>query len=53
VEDIHGQLADPEYYRTAGAEVAQITERLKELENELEAAYLRWEELEEVGGNGT
>lgn len=52
VADIHGQLADPEYYRTAGAEVAQLTERLKELENELEAAYLRWEELEEVGGNG-
>jgi len=52
VADIHAKLADPEYYRTAGAEVAQITERLKELENELEAAYLRWEELEEVGGNG-
>lgn len=52
VEDIHAKLADPEYYRTAGAGVALDTARLQELESELGAAYLRWEELEEIGGNG-
>lgn len=46
VEEIHGNLADPEFYRTAGDEVARLAARLKELEMELEAAYLRWEELE-------
>lgn len=46
VEEIHGNLADPEFYRTAGDEVALLAARLKELELELEAAYLRWEELE-------
>jgi ATP-binding cassette subfamily F protein uup len=52
VEQIHGNLADPDYYRTAGAEVAKLTERFHELESELEAAYLRWEELVELGGSG-
>lgn len=46
VEEIHGNLADPEFYRTAGDEVACLAARLKELEMELEAVYLRWEELE-------
>jgi ATP-binding cassette subfamily F protein uup len=50
IEDIHGNLADPEFYRTAGDEVVRLTARLKELENDLEAAYLRWEELEAVRG---
>ncbi len=52
VEDIHAKLADPDYYRTAGAGVALDTARLQELESELGAAYLRWEELEVIGGGG-
>ncbi|MEA5114033.1 MAG: ATP-binding cassette domain-containing protein [Geobacteraceae bacterium] len=53
MDDIHRKLADPEYYRTAGAEVATLTARMEELENDLEEAYQRWEALEEIGGGGT
>ncbi|CAH2029951.1 ATP-binding cassette domain-containing protein [Trichlorobacter ammonificans] len=45
-ERIHGILADPEFYRSAGAEVAALNSRLAELETELLTAYGRWEELE-------
>jgi len=50
VEEIHTSLADPEFYRTAGDEVAALTNRLQELEKGLEEAYRRWEELESVRG---
>jgi ATP-binding cassette subfamily F protein uup len=49
-ENLHQTLADPEIYRTAGAEVANLKARLEALETELEGAYLRWEELEEIKG---
>jgi ATP-binding cassette subfamily F protein uup len=45
-ESLHRTLADPEYYRTAGGEVAKLNARLEALELELESAYRRWEELE-------
>jgi len=45
---LHTRLADPEFYRTAGAEVAQVNERLARLEEELETAFLRWDELENL-----
>ena len=45
-EQLHGQLSDPEFYKSAGAEVARINARLVELERELAGAYERWEELE-------
>ncbi|MHC1696744.1 MAG: ATP-binding cassette domain-containing protein [Geobacteraceae bacterium] len=43
---LHEKLADPEFYRNAGAEVAQLTAQLKEVEGEMEGAFARWEELE-------
>ena len=46
-KQLHGRLADPEFYRSGGAEVAPLTARLEELERELAEAYRRWEELEE------
>jgi ATP-binding cassette subfamily F protein uup len=46
--NLHTRLADPEFYRTAGAEVAQVNARLAELEGELETTYLRWDELESL-----
>ncbi|HBB69337.1 MAG TPA: ABC transporter ATP-binding protein, partial [Geobacter sulfurreducens] len=49
-ECLHATLADPEFYRGAGAEVAVFNCRLEELEGELEAAYARWEELEGLKG---
>ncbi|HEX2768284.1 MAG TPA: ATP-binding cassette domain-containing protein, partial [Geobacteraceae bacterium] len=49
-EKLHRTLADPEFYRTKGAEVAKLNDRLAEIERELAEAYRRWEELEEIRG---
>jgi len=43
---LHEKLSDPEFYRTAGSDVAQFTAQLHAIESELEGAYARWEELE-------
>lgn len=43
---LHGQLADPAFYRQSGDKVATTHERLAALTPELESAYRRWEELE-------
>jgi ATP-binding cassette subfamily F protein uup len=45
-ERLHETLADPEFYRNAGTDVAKLTARLEELERELAGDYRRWEELE-------
>ena len=42
---IYRQLADPAFYR--GSDVSAVNSRLQALENELVAAYGRWEHLEE------
>ncbi|HVU35391.1 MAG TPA: ATP-binding cassette domain-containing protein [Opitutaceae bacterium] len=39
-------LADPAFLKSAGAEVAKATARLREIEAEIAAAYERWEVLE-------
>jgi len=55
IEDLEAQkhtlfvtMADPVLYKTSGAEVVRLQARLDELERELEAAYARWELLEEI-----
>lgn len=40
------RLGDPEFFKKGGAEVAKATARLKEIEDEVAAAYARWEALE-------
>jgi len=45
---LHARLSDPELYKSAGAEIAAINARLAAIEVELEAAYLRWDELENL-----
>jgi len=47
-QQLHMKLADPEFYKSAGAEIVSINARLEELEQELERAFLRWEELESL-----
>ncbi|HHH28604.1 MAG TPA: ABC transporter ATP-binding protein, partial [Polyangiaceae bacterium] len=47
---LHEKMADPAFYQGQGAEVAAATARLEALEAELETAYARWTELEEIGG---
>ena len=45
-ERLHTTLADPEFYKNAGADVASLNAGLQALEQELAEAYQRWEELE-------
>ena len=47
---LHARLSDPEFYKSAGTEVAGINTRLTAIEQELETAYLRWDELEGLRG---
>jgi ATP-binding cassette subfamily F protein uup len=47
---LHARLADPEFYKNAGAEVTVINDRLAALEIELAVVYSRWEELEDLKG---
>jgi ATP-binding cassette subfamily F protein uup len=50
--DLHERLADPDLYRGQGHVVAEIKQRLDELEGELAVVYARWEELEDIAGSG-
>jgi ATP-binding cassette subfamily F protein uup len=49
-DSLHLRLADPDFYRTAGGDVAKLNVRLVELAKELEEAFRRWEELEAIRG---
>ncbi len=44
--EVQQRMADPELYQRAPQDVARLKARLDELEAEIEAAMLRWEELE-------
>jgi ABC transport system ATP-binding/permease protein len=46
---LHEKVADPEFYRTAGAAVADVNARLEEIERELATIYDRWQELDALG----
>jgi ABC transport system ATP-binding/permease protein len=43
--EFHKSMADPSFYRRAGDEIAAAKARLAALEQELAAAYGRWEDL--------
>jgi ATP-binding cassette subfamily F protein uup len=45
-QKLHGDMADPNFYRESGGRVTSVRMRLEELEAELSAVYARWEELE-------
>lgn len=47
LDEVQQQLSDPAVYEQMGADgLAGLGERLKTLEESLEVAYARWEELE-------
>jgi len=48
--ELHTRLADPDFYKSAGAQIATINDRLAALEKELGLVYSRWEELESLKG---
>jgi len=41
-------MAEPQFYQQAGSQIAAEQTRLEQLEEQLAAAYLRWEELEQL-----
>jgi ATP-binding cassette subfamily F protein uup len=43
---LHQEMAEPKFYQQPGAQIAAEQARLKQLEDQLQAAYQRWEELE-------
>ncbi|HEV3021682.1 MAG TPA: ATP-binding cassette domain-containing protein, partial [Pirellulales bacterium] len=45
-QQVHGQLADPAFYRQTGAAIAETKSRLSAIEAKLAEAYGRWEALE-------
>lgn len=47
IENIQMQMADPEFYKKSGEEMAAAQSRLEGLEAEHETTFLRWEEVEE------
>ena len=47
-QELHAQMADPEFFRQDPATISAATSELEQLTAKLEAAYGRWEELEEA-----
>ena len=45
---LYDRMADPKFYAGAGQQVTATQERLSDIEDELETAYARWEELESL-----
>ena len=45
---LHGKLADPGFFKTGGDDVRRATERAELIPPELETAYARWQELEQI-----
>ena len=48
LEELHTTLNDPEFYRRPPEEIKPVTERAEAVPHELEVAYDRWAELDEL-----
>lgn len=48
--ELHQRLADPAFYQQQGPEIAKVTNRSAAIQEELQVAYSRWEELESAPG---
>jgi len=49
-QGLHDTMADPAFYRRDGEAIAEVKAQLDALEQELAAAYERWEALEALSG---
>ena len=47
IGELHDVMAQPQFYQQSREQIAGEQSRLKQLEDELSAAYARWEELEQ------
>jgi ATP-binding cassette subfamily F protein uup len=45
---LYEQMADPEFYRKNGDQIAGAKARMEQIKKELDECYRRWEELEEI-----
>jgi len=43
--ELHQQMADPQFFKQAGAELSRINDRLEKIGKDLAGAYARWEDL--------
>ncbi len=48
LEELHSTLNDPGFYRRPSEEIKTVTDRAEAVPHELEAAFERWAELEEL-----
>ena len=48
VESATAMMADPDFYKKPGPEIAEAQTKLKKLQSALAAAYARWEELDQI-----
>jgi len=48
--ELHQRLADSAFYQQQGPEIAKVTNRSTAIQEELQVAYSRWEELESASG---
>lgn len=47
-KEIYQQIGQPQFYQQTSAEIARINQRLEVIKKELEIAFNRWQELEEL-----
>jgi len=50
-KNLYQAMSDPLFYQQAGDEIVSAKARLEALEQEIETACMRWEELESLNGN--
>ena len=48
IASLHEKMAQPDFYQQGGDAIAKTQAELKQLDEDLKAAYARWEELEEI-----
>ena len=48
-KELFEAMSDPLFYKKSKEEIARVKTHLDRVENEIETAYLRWEELENIG----
>lgn len=53
IAKLHEEMAQPEFYRGSGEQISQTQARLAKLEEQLQASYARWEELEELAAQAS
>ena len=46
LDELHQAMAQPDFYKRSGDQIAADQARLKDLESQLAGMYGRWEELE-------